>query len=96
MLLGSMKTVKKDTKHPQVASAVPHSETRKISGNALVRMNPVRLSWGRTNGGKSQGETEGGDKENSPQGDVLWSGGEKRGLRVPGLQPLVPIGDEGH
>lgn len=35
-------------------------------------------------------------KRKSPQGQRLQSWDRKRGLRVPGLQPLVPVGDEGH
>lgn len=32
----------------------------------------------------------------APRGDGLWSWGRRRGLRVPGLQPLVPVRNEGH
>ena len=35
-------------------------------------------------------------KRNCPHGQCLQNSGRKRGLRVPGLQPLVPIGDKGH
>lgn len=46
---------------------------------------------------KSRGKQTEETKRNSPRGQ--WPVElrlEKRGLRVPGLQPLVPIGDEGH
>lgn len=61
-------------------------------------MSPMRLRLLEENQWRkfSRGGHIGMTKRNCPHGQCLQNSGRKRGLRVPGLQPLVPIGDKGH
>lgn len=97
MFLGD-NDAQKDTKWLQVAMPWV-SEIRKILRNGASTYEPseAQAFWGRINGEKSGGRQDRVDKEEQPQGrQPVELRGRKRSLRVPGLQPLVPIGDEGH
>lgn len=100
MLIGDSDAQEKDTMWPQVA--MPRFlKPGRFSETGLVHLSPVRLRLSR---GEPMEKTWWGQEEakrgrqrgTSPRSDGLWTWGRKRGLRVSGLQPLVPIGNEGH